>query len=48
MGFQEAFDLPTNIRRFYLELLSEDIEDNQEEKKNLIKIWQKTGSAPPF
>lgn len=48
MGFQEVFGLPTNIRHFYLELLLDEMKSNDEEKKQLIKAWQKTGSVPPI
>jgi len=48
MGFHEIFELPSNIRTFYLEMLAEEIKNDNETKNNLIKAWKKTGSVPPF
>jgi len=37
MGFHEIFELPSNIRTFYLEMLAEEIKNDNETKNNLIK-----------
>ncbi len=47
MGFYEVFDLPTNVRHFYLEILSEEKDNEQDEKNEMIKAWKRTGSVPP-
>jgi len=48
MGFYEVLELPSNIRTFYLEMLSDEMKNDNETKNNLIKAWKKTGSVPPF
>jgi hypothetical protein len=47
ISFEEALNLPVNIKSFYIQKIQEEIEHYNKEKESIINAWQKSGSSPP-